>query len=135
MLPTLPSRRAAAHPDRRPATIKGPRNRGRQKRRQQRANEPSVPARPAPSRERCKEVVSLVVDNDKSRKINHLDAPDRFHSEFGIFDDLDLLDAVLREARRRAADRAEIEPAVLAAGGANLGAAIALRQGDETSAG
>ena len=39
-----------------------------------------------------------------------------------------------REARRRAADRAEIEAAVLAAGLAHLGAAIALGEGDEAAA-
>ena len=58
----------------------------------------ALAARPTPSRERREEVVSLVVDNDKSRKINDLDTPDRLHSELGIFDHFDLLDAVLREA-------------------------------------
>src|SRR5215471_6774840 len=134
MPPTLPSRRAAAHPDRRPAPIRRPRTSGRPKRRQEPTTALPPPARTAPSRERREEIVSLVVDNDKGWKINNFDAPDRLHSELGIFDDLDLLDTVLRKTRRRAADRAEIEPAVLAAGSANLWAAIALRQSDETSA-
>ena len=57
------------------------------------------------------EVVALVVDDDEGREIDHLDTPDRFHAELGIFDDLDLLDAILGEARGRAADRAKIEAA------------------------
>src|SRR5215472_16393467 len=134
MPPTLPSRRAEVRQDHRLAPIKGPRTSGRLKRRQEPTTALPPPARTAPSRERREEIVSLVVDNDKGREINNFDAPDRLHPEFGIFDDLDLLDAVLRKARRRAADRAEIEPAMLAAGSANLGAAIALRQSDETSA-
>src|SRR5215470_13147342 len=135
MPPTLPSRRAGVRPDHRLAPIKGPRTSGRLKCRREPTTALPPPARTAPSRERREEIVSLVVDNDKGREINNFDAPDRLHSELGIFDDLDLLDTVLRKARRRAADRAEIEPAVLAAGSANLWAAIALRQSDETSAG
>src|SRR6185369_15707750 len=72
------------------------------------------------------EVVALVVDDDEGRKILDLDAPDRFHAEFGIFDDLDLLDAVLGEVCRRTADRAEIETAVLLAGLAHRDRAVAL---------
>src|SRR5262249_56606313 len=30
------------------------------------------------------EVVALVVDDDKGRKIDHFNAPDRFHAELGI---------------------------------------------------
>src|SRR5215831_6197079 len=55
------------------------------------------------------EVVALVVDHDEGGKILHLDAPDRLHPEFGIFHRLDLLDAVLSEICRGAADRGEIE--------------------------
>src|SRR4051794_24306808 len=62
------------------------------------------------------EVVALVVNDDESREILDLDAPDRFHAEFGISHPLDLLDAVLGEFCRRAADRAEVETAVLLAG-------------------
>src|SRR5689334_11207536 len=40
-------------------------------------------------------VVALVVDDDKGGKIDDLDAPDRLHAEFRIFNALDLLDAVL----------------------------------------
>src|SRR6185312_17355740 len=48
---------------------------------------------------------------------------------------LDLLDAVLRQARGRPADRAEIEPAVFLAGVAHLLAAIALGEADKAAAG
>src|SRR5579875_3278346 len=71
------------------------------------------------------EVVALVVDDDEGGEVYHFDAPDRLHAELGIFDDFDLLDAVLGEPRRRPADRPEIEPAMLLAGFAHLGAAIA----------
>src|SRR6185437_8234329 len=52
-------------------------------------------------------VVALVVDDDEGGEIDHLDAPDRLHAELGVLEHLDLLDAVLGEPRRRAADRAE----------------------------
>src|SRR5436305_10788344 len=71
-------------------------------------------------------IVALVVDDNKGREIDDLDPPDRLHPELGIFDRFDLLDAVLREARRRPADRAKIEAAVFLAGVAHLGAAVAL---------
>src|SRR6266436_5600334 len=80
------------------------------------------------------EVVALVVDDDEGREIHHLDPPDRFHAEFGIFHHLDLLDAVLSEVRGRPADRAEIEAAVLLAGLAHHGRAVALRQHHHRSA-
>src|SRR6266568_3484566 len=72
------------------------------------------------------EVVALVVDDDEGREIHHLDAPDRFHAEFGIFHPLDLLDAVLGEVCRRTTDRAEVEAAVLLAGLAHRDRAVAL---------
>jgi len=49
------------------------------------------------------------------------------HAKFGIFEKLDLLDAILREARGRAADRAEVEAAMLLAGCAHLGARLPWR--------
>src|SRR3954454_4322824 len=72
------------------------------------------------------EVVALVVDDDEGGEVLDLDLPDRLHAELGVLDDLDLADAVLREARRGAADRAEIEAAVLLAGLAHLFRAVAL---------
>src|SRR6478609_9291363 len=73
-------------------------------------------------------IVALVVDDDEGGKVDHLYAPDRLHAELRIFDALDLLDAVLGEVCRRAADRGEIEAAVLPAGFAHRGGAIAFRQ-------
>src|ERR1700681_4747346 len=71
---------------------------------------------PSPQIQFLEEIIALVVDDDEGREILDLDAPDRFHAEFGIFHHLDLLDAVLGEVGRRAADRAEIKAAVLLAG-------------------
>jgi hypothetical protein len=62
------------------------------------------------------EVVALVVDDDEGGEVLDLDPPDRFHAEFLEFDDLDLLDAVLGQPGRRAADGAEIEAAMGLAG-------------------
>jgi hypothetical protein len=56
------------------------------------------------------EIVAFVVDDDEGRKIDHFDAPDRLHAEFGIFHALDLLDAVLSEIGRRAVGESEIKP-------------------------
>src|SRR5437899_11348583 len=71
---------------------------------------------PSPQIQFLEEIIALVVDDDEGRKIHDLDAPDRFHTKLGIFHDFDLLDAMLGEVRRGAADRAEIEAAVLLAG-------------------
>ena len=58
-----------------------------------------------------------------------------FHAEASvIFDGLDMLDAILRQPGRRAADRAEIEAAMLLARGGDCRAAIALGQRDEAAA-
>src|SRR5512134_1497242 len=78
---------------------------------------PSLSSMLARLQELGEEVVALVVDDDERREVLDLDPPDRLHPELGIFDALDLLDAVLGQPRRRAADRAEIEAAVLLAGG------------------
>src|SRR4051794_21122922 len=74
------------------------------------------------------EVIALVVDDDEGREIHHFDAPDRFHAEFGIFQHLDLLDAMLGEIGRSAPDRAEIEAAMLLAGLAHRDRAVAFCQ-------
>jgi hypothetical protein len=65
-----------------------------------------------PAGGRGEEVVALVVDDDEGREVLDLDLPDRLHAELGVLEHLDLLDAVLGQARRRAADRAEVEAAV-----------------------
>src|ERR1700709_2778099 len=61
---------------------------------------------PSPQIQFLEKIIALVVDDDEGREILDLDAPDCFHAEFGIFDDLDLLDAVLGGFGRRSADRA-----------------------------
>src|SRR5215831_9133342 len=82
-----------------------------------------------------KKVVPLVVDHDESREIHHLDAPDRLHSELGVFDDLDFANAIQGEASRRSTYRTEVKPAVLAAGRANLRAAVPFGESDEAPPG
>src|SRR3990167_10757805 len=64
----------------------------------------------------AEEIVALVVGDDEGREVLDLDAPDRFHPELRVFQHLDLLDDVLRQDRRRPADRAEIEALMLLAG-------------------
>src|SRR5258708_6825684 len=72
------------------------------------------------------EVVALVVDDDESREIHHVNAPDRLHAEFRVFHHLDLLDAVFGEIGCRTPDRTEIEAAVLLAGLAHRDRAVTL---------
>ena len=72
----------------------------------QRALRRLAPGRPG------EEIIPLVVDDDERGEVAHLDLPDRFHAQFGVLEHLYLSDAVPRELRRRAADRAEVEPAV-----------------------
>src|SRR5882724_12463022 len=79
---------------------------------------------PSPQIQLLEKVIALVVDDDEGREILDLDAPDRFHAEFGIFHHLDLLDAVFGEVCGSAADRAEIEATVLLAGLAHRDRAI-----------
>src|SRR5215468_1881408 len=72
------------------------------------------------------EVIPLVIDHDEGGEILHLNTPNRLHAEFGIFDHLDLLDAVLGQIRCCAADRGKVETAVLLARLAHLRRPIAL---------
>src|ERR1041384_7480698 len=90
---------------------------------------------PSPEIQFLEEVVALVVDDDEGREVLDLDAPDRLHAELGIFDHLDLFDAVLGEVRRRPADRGEVEAAVLGASLAHLCRTVALCDRDERAAG
>src|SRR6478736_8638215 len=66
------------------------------------------------------EVVALVVDDDEGGEVLDLDLPDRLHAELGVLHHLDRPDAVLREPRGRATDRAQVEAAVLVAGVGHL---------------
>src|SRR3546814_9535910 len=60
------------------------------------------------------EVVALVVDDDEGGELLDLDPPDRLHPELREFLHLDLPDRVQRQLGGGAADRAEVEAAVLA---------------------
>src|SRR4051794_33233427 len=82
------------------------------------ANRP--PDRPSRLGKRREEVVALVVDDDKGGEIDDLDAPDRFHPDFLVSEQLALPDAIRRQPRRRPADRAEIKSAILLARLAHL---------------
>src|SRR5205823_10270668 len=93
------------------------------------------PTPPSPQIQFLEKIIALVIDHDECRKILDLDAPDRLHAELGIFHRLDLLDAVLGEVRRRAADRGEIEAAVFLAGFAHRARAVALGEHDHRAAG
>src|SRR5512139_2963819 len=61
------------------------------------------------------EVVALVVHEHEGREVLDLDPPDGLHPELRVVDALHLLDVLLRQDRGRAADRAEVEAAVLPA--------------------
>src|SRR3546814_1841927 len=74
----------------------------------------------------AEEVVALVVGHDEGREILHLDPPDRLHTEFLILDHLDPPDVILRQPRRGAPDRAQIEAAMRPAGFHHLTRPVAL---------
>src|SRR3954464_912020 len=80
------------------------------------------------------EVVALVVDHDEGGEVLDLDLPDRLHPELGILQHLDRLDAVLGEPGGGAADRPEVEAAVLVARLGDLLAPVALREHHHRSA-
>ena len=68
------------------------------------------------SEESVEEVIALVIYEDKGGEVFDPDFPDRFHSEFGIFEKLYLLDGVLCQNGCRTSDAAEVETSVLLAG-------------------
>ena len=59
-----------------------------------------------------KEIIALVIDNDKSRKILDGDQVDGFHTQFGILDQFNLGDAVSAEPRSRSADGTQVKATV-----------------------
>ena len=73
-------------------------------------------------------------EGTKGRKIDDLDTPDRFHAEFGVFDDIDLADAVLRQACGRTADRAEVKATMFLAGGSHSRRSVPLGEHHLTAA-
>ena len=70
------------------------------------------------------EVVALIVHQDECREVLHLNLPDSFHTEFGIFHALNALDVVLCQDSGRTTDRAQVETAILLAGICHLLAAV-----------
>jgi len=81
------------------------------------------------------EVVALVVYEDKCGEVFDLDFPDGFHAEFGVFEELDFLDGVLREHCGGAADAAQIESAVLMTCIGDLLGAVSFGNHDHRAAG
>ncbi len=84
--------------------------------------------------ELLEEVVALVVDQNKGREVDNLDLPDRFHAEFREVDTFDLLDILFGENGSRAANRTEIETAMLVAGVCHLLRAVAFGDHDHRAA-
>ena len=78
--------------------------------------------------------MAFVVDEDERREVDDFDLPHGFHAEFGIIDDLDLADVLLREDGGGPADRPEVEAAVRLAGLGDGLAAVALGDHDERAA-
>jgi hypothetical protein len=83
-------------------------------------------AAPCLAAELLKEVVPLVVHEDKGREVFYLDLPHRFHAQFRVVDAFDLLDILLGEDGGRATDGAKVEAAVVLTGVGDLLAAVAL---------
>src|SRR5438876_11305210 len=47
-------------------------------------------------------ILALVIDHNKGWEVFHLNAPDGLHAQLWVLKDLDLLNAMLRQTRRRA---------------------------------
>eukprot|EP00906_Rhabdomonas_costata_P036309 RCo050966 len=73
-----------------------------------------------------KEVVALVVDDNEGGKVNHLNAPHSLHAQFGVLQNLNLLNAVLGQPGCRAPDGSQIKAPVLLAGIGDLFGAVPL---------
>jgi hypothetical protein len=80
-----------------------------------------------------KKVVALVVDDYERWEVFDLNLPDCFHSEFGVFEDLDRFDAVLSEARSGPTDGAKVEAAMAVARISYGLRTVALGQHDEAA--
>ena len=80
------------------------------------------------------EVVALVVDQDKRRKINHINLPDSFHTKLGILDAFDALDVVLSKDGSRTTDGTEVETAMFVASIGNTLSTISFGKHDKASA-
>ena len=51
-----------------------------------------------------KEIISLVIHNNESRKILHIDLPNSFHTKLRIVEHFHVFDVLLGQDRRRAAN-------------------------------
>mmetsp|Transcript_13789 Transcript_13789/g.40850 ORF Transcript_13789/g.40850 Transcript_13789/m.40850 type:complete len:298 (+) Transcript_13789:36-929(+) len=80
------------------------------------------------------EVVALVVDDNECGEVFDLDAPDGLHAELRVLQHLHLLDVVLRENGRGAADAAQVEAAELLACVRYRLAAVSLGERDHGAA-
>src|SRR5277367_1582541 len=83
----------------------------------------------------CEEIVAFVVDDDESGEVPDFDLPHRLHAKFGVFQHVNLGNAVLREPGGGAADRAEVEATVALAGLGHGRGPISLRQHNQRPAG
>jgi hypothetical protein len=79
-----------------------------------------------------KEIIALIINDDKSWKILYFNFPDCFHAQLWVLEYLDFADAVLCEDGGGASDAAQVESPVGFARFGYLGTAVALSQGDET---
>lgn len=83
--------------------------------------------------ERLEEVVALVIYENEGGEVDDLDLPDGFHTELGILDTLDLLDAVLSKDGGRASDTTEVKSSVLLTSVGDLLTAVALGDHDHAA--
>ena len=88
----------------------------------------------APGLELLEEVVALVVNKDESGEVFNRYLPNGFHTEFGVLDTLDALDAALTQNGCHTTNRAKIEAAMLLAGIGDLLRTVALCYHHEAAA-
>ncbi len=73
----------------------------------------------------AEEVVAFVVDQHEGGQTFDFHHPDRFHSQFGVFEAAQAFHILLRQQGRCAADTAEVKAAIFVAGLRHLLAAVA----------
>ena len=76
-------------------------------------------------------IIPLVIDDDERREVFNLDAPHGLHAHLFKIQHFDLEDVFARQNRGGAADRSEVEAAVLAAGFLDRGGSIPLGEHDQ----
>ena len=60
----------------------------------------------------CEEIITLIIYNDESREVLHVDLANSLHTELWEVYNLDTLDRVFSEDSCRATDRAEVEATI-----------------------